>query len=158
MIAGYFGANTNTDAFFVAFRVPDVLFNSLMSFLVATSFIPIFSERRANGGVDEASGLSGVVFNWMLVILIPVSCLLATFAPQLVRWLAPGLHPETMVRAVLMTRLMAPIIVFGGISGLGKSILNSLHHFVVPAMAPIAFNIAIILTIVSFSRRWGVTT
>jgi putative peptidoglycan lipid II flippase len=158
MIAGYFGANTNTDAFFVAFRVPDVLFNSLMSFLVATSFIPVFSERRANAGVNEASVLSGVVFNWMLVILIPVSCLLAIFAPQLVRWLAPGLHSETIARAVLMTRLMAPIIVFGGISGLGKSILNSLNHFVVPAMAPIAFNIAIILTIVSFSHRWGVTT
>jgi putative peptidoglycan lipid II flippase len=158
MIAGYFGANTNTDAFFVAFRVPDVLFNSLMSFLVATSFIPVFSERRANGGVDKGSVLSGIVFNWMLLILVPVSCLLAIFAPHLVRWLAPGLHSETLARAALMTRVMAPIIVFGGISGLGKSILNSLHHFVVPAMAPIAFNVAIILAIVAFGHRWGVTT
>ena len=54
LIAGYFGATPDTDAFFVAFRVPDVLFNSLMSFVVATSFIPVFSDRKANGGDEHA--------------------------------------------------------------------------------------------------------
>ena len=157
LIAGYFGATPDTDAFFVAFRVPDVLFNSLMSFLVATSFIPVFSERKANRGSEQAGLLSGAIFNWILLILVPTSLLLAIFAPQLVRWLAPGLPSASLLKAALMVRIMAPIIVFGGVSGLGKSILNSLHQVVVPAMAPIALNLAVIAAILAIGHRWGVT-
>ncbi len=157
LIAGYFGATPDTDAFFVAFRVPDVLFNSLMSFLVATSFIPVFSDRKANGGSGQADLLSGVIFNWILLILVPISLLLAIFAPELVRWLAPGLPLQSHAKAALMVRVMSPIIVFGGISGLGKSILNSLHQVVVPAMAPIALNLAVISAIIAVGHHWGVT-
>ena len=157
LIAGYFGATPDTDAFFVAFRLPDVLFNSLMSFLVATSFVPVFSDRKANGGDEQAPLLSGVIFNWILLILIPVAFALAIFAPQLVSLLAPGLPSASLSKAALMVRIMAPILVFGGISGLGKSILNSLHQVVVPATAPIVLNLTIISAILVLGHRWGVT-
>lgn len=157
IVAAYFGANAQTDAFFVAFRVPDMLFNSLLNFLVTTAFLPIFSEALISGNA-AARALAGSVMNWIVLVLSGIAGLMALFAPQLAGLIAPGFSPETTASTVHMIRIMAPVVVFGGLTGLGKSILNAFGHIMMPALVPVVYNVAIIGFVLLLGRRYGVVS
>ena len=156
IIAGYFGVGPDTDAFFVAFRVPDLLFNSLINFLVATSFIPIFSKYLVTNDKNETWAFSSNVINVMLMFLFVFTVLVEIFATQIVSFLAPGLEKESLSLAVRLTRIMIPIVIFGGLTGLFKSVLNTLQHFTVPAFITIVYNVFIISAVLVLARRYGI--
>ncbi len=156
VIAGYFGAGIETDAFFVAFRIPDLLFNSLIYFLVATSFIPIFSEYLVANDKSKTWELSSNFINSMLMFLFAFTVLIEIFATEIVSFLAPGLGNESLSLAVKLTRIMIPIVILGGLTGLCKSVLNTLQHFTVPAFIPIVYNLFIISAVLILAKRYGI--
>jgi putative peptidoglycan lipid II flippase len=155
-VAARFGASGEMDAFFVAFRIPDLLLNSLLTFLVATSFIPIFAEFEARGDERGAGAFTASVAGMLALTLCGVALLLSLVAPWLVPTIAPGLPPARARLAVELTRVMLPALVFAGLAGVARSALNARGRFLVPALIPYVFNVTIITTVVALGARLGV--
>ena len=145
-IAFAFGAGASADAFFVAFRIPNLFRRLVAEGAVTVSFIPVFTERLAKGSFREARHIAHVAMTLLAAVLFLVSLLGVLFSPWLVRLFAPGFYalPEKFGLTVALTRVLFPYIFFIGFVALAMGILNSLRHFAAPAVAPLLLNISMI--------------
>ncbi len=157
VIGAQFGASAELDAYLAAFRLPDLLFTVVAGGALASAFIPTFSERLVHGHLDAAWELASRVANLLLVILAGLAILIVILAPVLVdRLIAPGFTPEQKALTVLLMRWMLLSTVIFGLSGLFMGILNAFHHFFLPALAPVVYNLAIILAALFLAPTMGV--
>jgi len=147
VVAGFFGAGLTTDAFFVAFRIPNLLRRLLAEGSLTVSFVPVFTEYLKNKTRKEALDLANVTFTVLSIILVVVSLLGVLFSPFIVTIIAPGFSktPVQYDLAVFLTRLMFPYILLISLVALCMGILNSLRHFAAPALSPVVLNLAMIL-------------
>jgi putative peptidoglycan lipid II flippase len=153
IIAWFFGAGLATDAFFVAFRIPNLLRRLFAEGSLTVSFIPVFTEYLTNRGRQSAFELAGAVFRLLSVILAVVTVLGILLAPVIVTVMAPGFSgsAEKFDLTVLLTRIMFPYILFIGLVALCMGILNALGHFAAPALAPVFLNLAMIASVFGFA-------
>lgn len=144
-IAYAFGAHGTADAFFVAFRIPNLLRRFFAEGALTISFVPIFSEYLKKDR-DEARVVVDVSFTMLASILLGVVVLGIVGAPWIVDVIAYGFkaEPAKYHLTVTLTRIMFPFILLVSLAGLCMGILNSLKHFAVPAAAPIMLNLGII--------------
>ncbi|MDA8126000.1 MAG: murein biosynthesis integral membrane protein MurJ [Deltaproteobacteria bacterium] len=147
VVAGFFGAGLMTDAFFVAFRIPNLLRRLLAEGSLTVSFVPVFTEYLRNKTREEALELADIAFTALSIILVAVSLAGVLLSPLIVTIMAPGFvkTPAQYELAVFLTRLMFPYIFFISLVALCMGILNSLRHFAAPALSPVVLNIAMIL-------------
>src|SRR5512136_1328741 len=147
IVAGLFGAGLTTDAFFVAFRIPNLLRRLLAEGSLTVSFVPVFTEYLRNKTREEALELADITFTALSIILVAVSLLGVLFSPLIVTVMAPGFArmPAQYELAVFLTRLMFPYILLISLVALCMGILNSLRHFAAPALSPVVLNVAMIL-------------
>jgi len=147
IVAGLFGAGLATDAFFVAFRIPNLLRRLLAEGSLTVSFVPVFTDYLKNKSREEAMTLANVTFTALSILLVLVSLAGIIFSPLIVTAMAPGFvkSPPRYELTVYLTRLMFPYIFFISLVALCMGILNSLRHFAAPAIAPVLLNISIIL-------------
>jgi putative peptidoglycan lipid II flippase len=143
LIAATFGASAATDAFNVAFRIPNLLRRLFAEGAFSQAFVPILAASREQEG-DEAThrliDAVATVLAWALL----VTCVVGVIgAPVLVWLLASGL--ERFDSAVVMTRLMFPYIGFMSLVALAAGILNTWKRFAVPAVTPVLLNVAVIV-------------
>ncbi len=150
VVAGFFGAGLATDAFFVAFRIPNLLRRLLAEGSLTISFIPVFTEYLKKKSKEDALGLANTAFTLLSIILVIVSLAGILFSPLIVKIIAPGFSkvPDKYELTVFLTRLMFPYIFFISLVALSMGILNSLRHFAAPALAPVVLNISIIGSVV----------
>jgi putative peptidoglycan lipid II flippase len=145
-IAAIGGADMTVDAYKVAFVLPEILNHILASGFLSITFIPIFSRHLANG--DESRGwyaFSNImtVFGIFLAVLIALAMLIT---PTLVPLLAPGRDdPRFIALAVRMTRIILPAQLFFFIGGLVMAVQFAKEQFFIPALAPLIYNLGIIL-------------
>ncbi|MCH8157407.1 MAG: murein biosynthesis integral membrane protein MurJ [Nitrospinae bacterium] len=146
VIAMQFGASSAADAFFVAFRIPNVQRRILAEGAVTAAFIPVFSELRNDRGDKEAWAMTGNLFNILLAVLVTTTLALAVFAPFVITVFAPGFldEPDKFDLAVLLTRWMAPYLLFIGLAVFCMGILNACKVFALPAATPALLNICMI--------------
>jgi len=147
VVAGFFGAGLVTDAFFVAFRIPNLLRRLLAEGSLTVSFVPVFTEYLKQRSREEALELADVAFTALSAILAVVSVAGVLCAPLIVTVMAPGFvkdHAQYEL-TVLLTRFMFPYIFFVSLVALCMGILNSLRHFAAPALSPVVLNISMIL-------------
>jgi putative peptidoglycan lipid II flippase len=146
IIARAFGAGTATDAFFAAFRLPNMLRELLGEGALSAAFIPVFTESFTTRGREGAWRLARTVLILLALLLVVVSIVGIFLAPWLIRFLAPGFQaiPSKLHLAVYLTRLMFPYILFIGVAALFMAILNAQGHFATPALSPGMLNIAMI--------------
>jgi len=146
VVAGFFGAGLATDAFFVAFRLPNLLRRLFAEGSLTISFVPVFTEYLEKKSRKDAFELAAIAFSVLSVILAAVSVMGVILAPVLVRLIAPGFvaMEGKYALTVFLTRLMFPYIFFISLVALCMGILNSLRHFAMPALAPVALNISMI--------------
>ena len=147
IVAGLFGAGLTTDAFFVAFRIPNLLRRLLAEGSLTVSFVPVFTEYLRNRSREEALELADIAFTALSILLVAVSLLGVLFSPLIVTVMAPG-FVKTAAQyelTVFLTRLMFPYILLISLVALCMGILNSLRHFAAPALAPVVLNLAMIL-------------
>ncbi len=146
VVAGFFGAGFATDAFFVAFRIPNLLRRLFAEGSLTISFVPIFTEYLKKKSKEDAIGLANTAFTLLSIILVIVSLAGIFFSPLIVKIIAPGFSkvPDKYELTVFLTRLMFPYIFFISLVALCMGILNSLRHFAAPALAPVVLNICII--------------
>ena len=161
-IAHAFGASPELDAYNIAFRIPDLIFQVLAGATLGSAFIPVFTRLSRRESEEAAWRLASRVLN-LVTAATAVLCVVAfVFAPLLVPLLAPGLgkdigrHDELTGKAVELTRLMLLSPLFFAISGMVTGILNGRQRFFLPALSPMLYNLAIIFGAVFLSGRWGV--
>ncbi len=146
VVAAFFGAGFATDAFFVAFRIPNLLRSILAEGSLTIAFVPIFTQYLKNKPQKSALELVNVAATLLTMILVLVTMAGILFAPWIVRLIAFGFgdDPAKYELTVFLTRLMFPYIFFMSLVALCMGILNSLRHFATPALSPVLLNIAII--------------
>jgi putative peptidoglycan lipid II flippase len=153
--AFYFGAGPVADAFFVAFRLPNLLRRLLAEGALTPAFVPIFTEKLVKEGPLEAGILFRGVFSFMAIVLAMITVLGIIAAPFLTRLIAPGFaaDPELFELTVLLSRVLFPYIFLITLTALAMGVLNSLGRFNIPALGPVFLNISIIFGAVVISPR-----
>ncbi len=146
LMAATFGASALTDAFNVAFRIPNLLRRLFAEGAFSQAFVPVLAAAREQDGDDATRLMIGqiaTVLAWALTLTCIVGVLAA---PVLVYAMAAGLKqsPEGFEAAVLMTRWMFPYIAFMSFVALAAGILNTWRRFAVPAATPVLLNVAMI--------------
>jgi putative peptidoglycan lipid II flippase len=155
VIARAFGAGIVTDAFFVAFRLPNLLRRLVAEGALSSAFIPVFTEYVSRRSRADTLGMMRAVAGVMLLVLGTVTILGVLAAPWLVRIMAPGFFANQAAGAltVRLTRLMFPYLFFVGLAALVMGILNAHRHFLLPALSPVALNIGIIIGAIVLAPR-----
>ncbi len=146
IIGAQFGTSAALDSYLAAFRVPDLLFQLVAGGALGSAFIPTFATYLVDDDERGAWLLFSRVLNLVTLALVVMAALGALFAPVLVeRIIAPGFTPEQQtLTANLMRWMMVSTVIFGA-SGLVMAALNALQHFLLPAAAPVVYNLSIIL-------------
>lgn len=156
VIGSQFGASRELDAYFAAFRIPDAIFQLVVAGALSAALIPVFAGYRARGQDREAWQLASSVINLVMIALAGFSLLMAIFAPILVPIVAPGFDAPTTELTIRMTRVMLISPVLIGMGAVVTGILNSYQQFTVPAIAPLLYNLAIILAAIILAPIMGV--
>lgn len=156
VIGSQFGASSELDAYFAAFRIPDAIFQLVVAGALSAALIPVFQSYRARGQDDDAWQLASSIINLVLIALVVLSALMAILAPVLVPIVAPGFDAETTELTVRLTQIMLLSPVLVGMGAVVTGILNSYQQFTVPAIAPLLYNLAIILSAIVLAPIMGV--
>src|SRR2546422_9604559 len=144
--AYYFGARGRINAFTVAFQVPNLVRALLADAAISSAFVPVFSELLEKGERKRAWRVASSLFWLILLGLGGLTALFIVLAPWV---LAPFGQPGgSHALAVGLSRVLFPIVALLGVSGIVVGILNSYDHFTVPALTPVAWNLAIIAGLV----------
>ncbi len=166
VIAALFGTGSLLDAYIAAFRIPDLLFQLVAGGALGSAFIPTFSalwnsglgnsDESAEAGQQQAWLLFSRVLNWVTLLLVGLAALAAIFALPLVQsTVGRGFDGEQQrLTAELMRWMLLSTVVFGA-SGLIMGALNAAQHFLLPAAAPVLYNVAIILGALFLVPRYG---
>jgi putative peptidoglycan lipid II flippase len=145
VIAGRFGTGIEMDAYQAAFRLPDILFQLMAGGALGSAFIPTFTGYLTRGDRIGAWRLTSAIINLLLVALTLAAALAALIAPWLVEQIiAPGFDAETAALTARLMRVMLISSVIFGVSGVLMGALNAHQHFLLPAVAPMLYNLAII--------------
>jgi putative peptidoglycan lipid II flippase len=144
--AYYFGAAGKINAFTIAFQVPNLVRALVADAAVSSAFVPVFSELLEKGERKRAWRVASSLFWLLLLGLTAVTAFFILIAPLVVA--AFGDPGGDASLAVTLSRILFPTVVLLGVSGIIVGILNSYEEFTVPALAPVAWNLAIIAGLV----------
>jgi putative peptidoglycan lipid II flippase len=146
VVARTFGAGLMTDAFFVAFKLPNLLRRLFAEGAFSQAFVPILAEYRNRRGEAETKQLIDRVATILLLALLVVSVVGTIAAPLLIYVTAPGFSADTAKfdLTVEMTRITFPYILFMSLVALCAGVLNTWSRFALPAFTPVLLNVAMI--------------
>lgn len=146
ILARLLGASASADAFFVAYRVPNLLRELLAEGSMSSAFIPVFTEYHTLRTKRETWELASAAFTTLLSIVTLITLIGVVVAPTIVWLLAPGFHdePTQLEMTTILTQVMFPYLIFISLAALTMGMLNSLRAFAAPALAPVFFNICVI--------------
>ena len=146
LIARYFGVSAATDAFYVAFRIPNMLRRLFAEGAFSQAFVPMLSQVKEQQPEGEQKTFISDVFSLLGCAVFIASLLGIAFAPVVVWLIASGFknNPETFDLAVFLTRCMFPYIIFMSLVSFAAAVLNTWKHFAVPAFTPVLLNVSFI--------------
>jgi putative peptidoglycan lipid II flippase len=159
LMTSVFGVSAMTDAFYVAFRIPNLFRRVFGEGAFSQAFVPVLAAaktREGDAGAKKLVDHVATLLAWALALL----CLLGVVGAPLLVWaMASGLKPEGFDAAVVMTRWMFPYIGFMSLVALAGGILNTWSRYAVPAASPVLLNVCLIASIVigaPWLRRHGI--
>ena len=162
LLSGTFGAGTELDAYYAAFRAPDFIYNLFVLGAITAGFIPVFTKYLEKGeGKDgamnaEASDLASLLFSMLGGILLVCAAVGIVAAPWFIPALTPGFDAESRSLTVRLTRVMFLSPVLLGLSSVMGGILQSKRRFFIYALAPILYNVGIISGILFLVPTMGI--
>ncbi|HUQ78802.1 MAG TPA: murein biosynthesis integral membrane protein MurJ [Patescibacteria group bacterium] len=157
VIGNAFPAGPELDAFFAAFRLPDLMFQLVAAGALSSAVIPVVSALLANGETDRAWRVVSTIANLMLFGLLVLGIVVLVGAPLIVEAIAPGFDGAQVARTVDLTRIMVLSPIFLALGALVTSVLNAQGRFAAAAIAPIVYNLAIIGGALFLAPAMGVT-
>ena len=146
MFARIFGADGGTDAFFIAFKIPNFLRRLFAEGAFAQAFVPVLTEYKETQSRESLQDLINHTFGALALLLTLITSIGIAFAPLVVTLFAFGLsdEPERYQLTVDMLRITFPYILFIALTAFSGSILNSFGQFAAPAFTPILLNLSLI--------------
>lgn len=156
LFAQTFGASASLDIYYAAFRIPDLLFVVLASFVSVTVLIPFLLDRLARGDESGRNFLDGV-FTAFFISIVLVSGVVFCVVPYLTELFFPGIDGEAKRELSTLTRIMLLSPILLGVSNILGSVTQSLRKFFVYAASPVFYNLGIILGLVFFYPLWGLS-
>lgn len=147
LIAAFLGTGPVADAFFAAFRFPNLFRRLFAEGAFNSAFVPLFAKELEGGGKAQAKQFANQVLAVLLVALLFLTALAEIFMPVLVEWvIAPGFtdDQEKFDLTVLLTRIMFPYLLCMSLVAMLSGVLNSFGKFAAAAFAPVILNIVII--------------
>lgn len=156
LLAGKFGAGNELDVYYTAFTIPDFIVLILIFGAISSAIVPVFSFY-INKSKEEAWHYTSVLLNVFLIFLIVVCLFFIIFTPFFVSLIAPGFSESKKEMTVMLMRIMflSPILL--GTSNIISGILQVFHRFLATALAPLMYNLGIIIGIVFFTPKLGLT-
>lgn len=155
LLASYF-APDELGVYFAAFRIPNFIFELLVMGALTSAFIPVYSKYLAEGKGEEAQRVAAGLINLSLIIFVLLAIPLYIGAPWLSVMIAPGFNPAQIIQMTVFTRFMlffqvTPLLIGNVFTG----ILQSHNLFLIPALAPVLYNIGIIIGVVVLAPAFG---
>jgi len=162
ILAGSFGASVTLDSYYAAFRFPDLIFNLVVLGALSAGFIPVFSslikDRSGDSGDrnEDAWQLVSNILNFLLILLIILSALGIIFSSSLTKLITPGFSLSQQQEVATLTKIMFLSPIFLGLSGIMGGVLQSFKRFLIYSLAPIVYNLGIIVGALYFVDLWGI--
>ena len=149
-LAYFFGASNAMDAFYVAYRIPNLMRDLFAEGTMSAAFVPTFTRRLTTEGRDAAWRLGTQLINALIVITGGLVLAGIVFAEPLTRLFARnfGEVPGKLELTIAMTRVMLPFLTMVAVAAVFMGMLNSLRRFFAPALSPAMFNVSVILSTV----------
>ncbi len=141
-----FGASVATDAFVIAFRIPNFMRRLFAEGSFSTAFVPVFTEAKETDSHNALKALTARVAGTLGGVLLVLTALGLIFTSQLATLFAPGAldQPYKFGLVVSLLRLTFPYLLFVSLTALASGVLNSFHRFALPALAPVILNACMI--------------
>jgi putative peptidoglycan lipid II flippase len=157
LIARVFGAGMLTDAFIVAFKIPNLLRRVSAEGAFSQAFVPILAEYKSQRTFDETHHLINRVATWLGIILVGVTLLGMLAAPWIVALIAPGFktEPDKMQLTVELLRITFPYIFFISLVSMAGGVLNTYNRFGIPAFTPVWLNVSMIAAVLFFADHFA---
>ncbi|MBG0791577.1 MAG: murein biosynthesis integral membrane protein MurJ [Desulfovibrionaceae bacterium] len=167
IVAFALGAGLFADAFFVAFRIPNLLRRLFGEGSLTMAFIPVYSRVLEEEGEEAARSMARSAMAWLAAVLVGITVVVEILARPLTMAIAPGFlgNAEQFAVTVDLVRICFPYVIFICSVALCMGILNARNHFLAPALAPVALNVALIGSAlfgyffgynVAYCMAWGV--
>ncbi len=155
VLARLVGAGMVSDAFFLAYRIPNMLRELFAEGSMSAAFIPVFTETLTQKNREEARTLASATFTALLLVVSLITLVAILMAPWIVRVIAPGFLDELgkFNLTVMLSRFMFPYLIFISLGALAMGMLNSLRAFAAPAFSPVLFNVFIIASALYLSPQ-----
>src|ERR1043166_3987141 len=154
--AALFGASRLTDAFLVAYNVPEMIQTLFFSGVLSNFFVPVITRYREDR--EELAKVFSIAFNGALVLAFVIAGVCYLTAPAIMTLAAPGLGGTDRELAIALFRLMLPMLVLHCLLAVIKGVLNSIDHYAMPEYAGVFFNLVMIASALALSGSYGVTS
>lgn len=156
LLATYVGAGLELDAYYAAFKIPDLLFVSIGTLASITVLLPMLNKKYEQGNEKVFQSYINQIFTVLFFFLIGVSFVLFIFMPILVPMITPGFIGDQQDLVVMLARIMLvqPIII--GISGMFSSVTQFFKKFLITALTPVMYNLGIIVGIIFLYPVFGI--
>ena len=156
LISRAFGTGYEYDAFVVASRYPDLIFNLIAGGALASAFIPTFTGFLEKDDRETAWKLTSAIINLVMLVLLLVSVVSAVFSTQIVQYLAPDFSPEKKQLTVSLLRILLISPTVFGVSGIIMGALNAHQKFLLPALASSMLWVGYIIGLLVFVPSMGI--
>ncbi|MGB1288862.1 MAG: murein biosynthesis integral membrane protein MurJ, partial [Aggregatilineales bacterium] len=157
IIANSFGIGTQWDAYVSANRIPELIVVLISGGALGHAFIPTFSGLIAKGETDRAWKLSSHVINVIFSLALVISVIVFVLTPVLMsEVIAPGFDAETTASAITLMRILLLGTIIFSVSGIVSAILHSHNHFLLPALAPIMYDLGILFGVIVLLKPFGI--
>ncbi|HIC88010.1 MAG TPA: murein biosynthesis integral membrane protein MurJ [Anaerolineae bacterium] len=153
VITHLFGATGSVSAFRLAGRVPFMVYDLLVGGMLSAALVPVFSDYARPERRTQLWGAASAVCGLIAMALGIIVLLVEAFAPQIAWLLGGGFDPELQQLLVRMLRLIAPAILFFGLSGVATALLYALKRFTFPAFGAAVFNLGIVVAVPILAGR-----
>ena len=147
VLAALFGAGSDMDAFIVAFRIPNLVRDLFAEGAMSAAFVPTFTRRLTLNGKEDAWRLGNNLINALVVVTGALVVAGMIFAAPIVTAYAHDFSrtPDKLELTITLTRVLLPFLTMVAVAAAAMGMLNSLHHYFVPALSPALFNVATIV-------------
>lgn len=155
LLASQIGVGPQTDAYFTAFRIPDIVYNLLVLGTLSVSFIPVFSTLLLKDK-KQANRTANTVMNVSFLVMFALGLAVFIFAYPLTKLIAPGFSESQQATTAELTKILVLSPIFFTVSSVFSSILLSMKRFLIVNTAPLFYNLGIVLGIVFLYPHLGI--
>ena len=161
MFAKLFGAGFYNDAWVAAFRIPNLFRDLVAEGALSAALVPTFTDFLKNKGRADAWLLANLVLSWLLILLGGLALVFLFFSNYFVYLVAAGFTdvPGKVEVTSVLLKILSPFLILVAMASVAMGVLNSLHYFFIPALAPALFNLCMILAgffLVPSFEKWGI--